>query len=176
MVLGISSSAFAATGTINFTGAVNSTTCAGSVSGGSSGSTNDTVTLPVVSKSDLAAANTTAGKTEFTINLTDGNGNKCVQVVEGANKFAVPYFEYDTGKVNTDGRLKNLQTGGASNVDIQLLNSTEDVIDIKLVGAAQQLSVSADNESYKYYAQYFATNTAGEGEVRGTVTYNIIYK
>ena len=177
ILLGISSPVFAALGTINFNGAVNSTTCSGVVSGGSSGSSSETIILPTVTKDKLDSAAKVEGKTQFTINLTDGNGGKC-SITDTSTKYAVPYFVYEAGRVNSDGRLKNLATvGAATNVDIELLTNAATANKIDIVDdIAQNTSTASDNESYVYYAQYYATGTSTEGEVKATVTYNIIYK
>lgn len=177
ILLGMSSPVFAAVGTINFSGAVNSSTCSGVVSGGSSGSSSETIVLPTVNKTTLAANADVVGKTQFTINLTDGAGGKCSQTdtTTSTTTYAVPYFLYEPARVNTNGRLKNLAGSGATNVDIQLLTNASTVINIE-ADDGQVTSTASDNESYVYYAQYYATGASTEGAVQGTVSYNIIYK
>lgn len=152
--------AHAADGTITINGQVTDQTC--TINGG----TEDiTVTLPTVGTSTLAAAGQTAGRTPFTISLT-----QC------AAGHVATYFE-PGANTNADGYLNN--TGSATNVQVQLLGDNNEVIKV-LAGAVQPnsqvVTVDGDSADLNYYAQYYATGEAGAGDVATSVQYTIVYQ
>lgn len=179
ILLGMSSPVFAAVGTINFSGAVNSTTCSGSVTGGTSGSsTESTVILPEVLVGDLNAPGDTAGEKTFSISLTDGSGGPCSITTAGTATYAVPFFEFDANKVNANGRLINSAIGGAENVDIQILDGSSNPINIvgDYTDQKNNIVVAADKMNYLYKARYYATGSSSVGAVSSNISYNIFYK
>lgn len=177
LALGTASTAFAApTGTINFTGTLVDGTCKATF--GSTTNPGGDVTLPTVSTDTLAAAAETYGDTPFVIKL-DGTG--CSATVGGTTKIATPYFEADPTKVNAEGRLINTATtGAASEVDIELVTSTKDVINLGDTPVAQKTTTGVDQGSnvtdFQYFARYYATDKATAGNVEASVTYSILYK
>ncbi|WP_139852830.1 fimbrial protein [Acinetobacter pullicarnis] len=165
-----SSSVYAAEGSITFSGSLVSGTCTPSIEGGA-GVSSGTVTLPTLNISELKDANKTAGEMKFTIALTgDAGSDGC----ESGGKFATPYFEPDIAKVNSQGRLIN--TGTATNVDIQILDGANRTIDLMKDTADQITSVSPGHKDYNYIARYYATDTAGAGAVNASISYSFIYK
>ena len=162
------SSVFAADGTITINGQVTDKTCTVNA-----GTTKDfTVTLPTVSKSVLAAAGDTAGRTPFTINLTGCS--------EGSK--VATYFEPGATVDFNTGRLKNA-SGTAANVQVQLLGSNNTVIPVLAAGAggvqtnSQLVDVSgAGSADLNYYAEYYATGASTPGSVATTVKYTIVYQ
>lgn len=152
--------AHAADGTITINGMVTDQTCA--INGG----TGDiAVTLPTVGTSTLAAAGQTAGRTPFTISLTDcSDGDVATYFEPGAN-------------TNADGYLNN--TGDATNVQVQLLGDNNEVIKV-LAGAVQNnsqvVTVDSGSANLNYYAQYYATSPATAGTVETAVQYTIVYQ
>ncbi|EID2633868.1 fimbrial protein [Escherichia coli] len=164
-----SSASLAYDGTINFTGKVVDQTCSVSAE-----SENITVTLPTVSESTLSAETKTAGLTPFSIHLTGCN----TSADEGAQKVKA-YFEPNATTDYNTGNL-NIASGGAGNVQIQLLNA-DGVTPIKLGqdSAGQNVTgVQIDNADMKlrYHAQYYATAAATAGDVSATVNYTIAYQ
>lgn len=161
-----SSTVFAAPdGTVTITGKVVDQTC---TVGGTAG--NYTVVLPTVGKSTLATAGTTNGDTKFTINLTNcPTGNVGV------------YYDNTNANINAGGRLNNtVTTGGATNVNVQLLNSAKTVIDLTKDRSGQNLvtaNVATANGSANidFFARYYATGTATAGDVSTTATYYVVY-
>ena len=162
------SSVFAADGTITINGQVTDKTCTVNA-----GTTKDfTVTLPTVSKSVLAVAGATAGRTPFTINLTE-----CT-----AGSKVATYFEPGSTVDFNTGRLINA-SGTATNVQVQLLGSSNEVIPV-LAGAAtggvqansQVVAVTNGSADLNYYAEYYATGASTPGSVATTVKYTIIYQ
>lgn len=153
--------AFAADGTINFTGSVVASTCAYTGTGGGS----QTVSLPVVSTSALTTAGNTAGDTPFDINLTScGTTAKNVAVnLEG--------ISYDS----VTGHLNNTATGGAANVRVQLLDRNNQAV-IRVPGAsATVMSTTAGNATIPLLAKYVANGAATAGNVVSSVNFSIIY-
>ncbi|UOH20608.1 fimbrial protein [Acinetobacter sp. NyZ410] len=129
--LGLASSTVfaAADGTVTVTGKIVDQTC---TVGGTAG--NYTVVLPTVGKSTLATAATTNGDTKFTINLT-----ACPVGNVGV------YYDNTNANINTAGRLNNtVTTGGATNVNIQLLNSAKAVIDLTKDRTGQNIVTSKE--------------------------------
>lgn len=164
--LGLASSAvLAADGTVTINGKVIDQTC---TVGGTTG--NYTVTLPTAAKSSLATANATTGDTKFTINLTN-----CPAGDVGI------YYDNTNANINTAGRLNNtVTTGGATNVNIQLLNSAKAVIDLTKDMTGQSLvstkiATAGGAANIDFYARYFATAAATAGNVSTTATYSVVY-
>lgn len=156
--------AHAADGTVTINGMVTDQTCKVSAN-----SKDITVTLPTVGVGSLATAGTTAGRTPFTINL------------ENCKAGQVSAFFETGGNVDAaSGRLNN--TGGASNVQVQLLSDSSVVIPV-LANAAQapvttKATVAKDGDSaaLNYYAEYYATGAATAGNVATSVQYTINYQ
>ncbi|CAM6398487.1 fimbrial protein [Enterobacter cloacae] len=158
----------ASSGTITFTGSVNSETCAAVVNNGSA---DGTVSLPAVPTSALSAAGATAGATAFTINLTG---------CDPANTKTRAFFEAG-GQVNSAGRLNNSDTAGATNVELELLD-VDDNSSVIMAGdyASQSTSgttidASSTTGTLNYAVRYYATGAATSGAVASSVTYSIIY-
>lgn len=161
------SSAFAADGTITINGMVTDKTC--SINAG--GSKDFTVTLPTVSQQVLANVGDVAGRTPFTISLTDCSAGK-----------VATYFEPGATVDFNTGRLNNA-TGAASNVQVQLLGSNNLAIPVLAAGAngAQTNSqwvdvVAAGAADLNYYAEYYATGASTPGNVATSVKYTIVYQ
>ena len=166
IVLGMSS-AFAADGTITINGKVTASTCVIN-----SDNPDFVVTLPTVSTTVLADT-ATAGRTPFTINLTG-----CTEATNVAT-----YFEPGSTVDFATGRLNNTTTGGAANVQVQLLGSNNAVIPV-LAGAGAGVTqtnsqvVATDGNgaaALNYYAEYYANGVVGAGAVNTSVQYTVIY-
>jgi major type 1 subunit fimbrin (pilin) len=156
----------AADGTITFNGSITGQTCTVASSGG--GST-FTVTLPKVSTSSLATAGSYAGRTLFTINLS-----ACSPATGGA------YVNFELGP-NTDtatGGLRNAATGGATNVEVFLLDSTFAQVKVGTpVATPTYTPITAGAATLTYYAEYMAVNGAATaGAVTTNVDYSIVYQ
>lgn len=166
--LAFSSSASAADGTITINGEITDTTCSISVNGGAADAT---VVLPTVSASSLTAAGETAGNTPFSIALSGCAGT--------ALNTASAWFESGLNVDGTSGRLNN--TGTATEVQVQLLNSGQDVIVAGgTPGGGTQNDVPVDitggSGTLNYFAQYYATNQSTAGTVTTSVEYTLVYE
>ncbi|MBB6188684.1 fimbrial protein [Rhodanobacter sp. MP7CTX1] len=158
--------AAAADGTITFNGKVTAQTC--TINGNGTASNNFAVTLPTVSASALSATGAVAGRTQFNIALsacTPGTGNVVTNFEPGPT-------------VAADGNLTNQATGGASNVEFQLLNPDLSAIVAGAPGATQNskpVGLVAGAATLAYYSQYFATAAVTAGGATSTVQYDITY-
>jgi major type 1 subunit fimbrin (pilin) len=159
--------AHAVDGTINFTGAITASTC--KINGAVAPAT-IAVTLPTVASTSLASVAATGGRTPFSIALS---------ACTGQTK-ATTYFEPGL-TTSADGNLK-VATGGATNVELQLLNndSTNSVINVAAASAAQnsaQLTLTAGAGTLNYYVQYYATAIpVGAGAANSSVQFSMIYQ
>lgn len=158
----------AADGTITINGLVTDKTCDIVTPQGK----NFTVTLPTVSKQTLATAGEVAGRTPFTINLSDCSEGK-----------VATYFEPGATVDFNTGRLNNQDANGAKNVQVQLLGSNNQPILVQQAGAngAQTNSqwvdvVDGGTAALDYYAEYYATGASTAGPVTTSVQYTIIYQ
>ncbi|PRM15880.1 Major fimbrial subunit precursor [Haemophilus influenzae] len=167
--LGLASSAFAKDGTVVIEGKITDQTC---IINNFTSDKDIKVKLPTVKAASLATANATSGRTPFKIELTGCKASSTEQRVKA-------FFLPDAAKVNAEGRLIN--TGTATNVDVQLLNAdgttgilageniaTQNVTPVNLNGV--------DTGTLKYNAQYYATAAATAGDVKATVDFNIVYE
>jgi major type 1 subunit fimbrin (pilin) len=162
------SAANAADGTITFNGLVTDKTCDITTPQGK----DFTVTLPTVAKSSLPAAGSTAGRTPFTISLSQCSAGD-----------VATYFEPGASVDFGSGRLLNQAAANAAgNVQIQLLGSNNQFLPVLAAGSgsaqanSQWVTVAADGSAnLNYYAEYYATAAASAGEVTGNVKYTIIY-
>jgi major type 1 subunit fimbrin (pilin) len=164
----VAQGAFAADGTITFTGNISAQSC--TINGNGSGSKDFTVALPTVSASTLAAAGATAGRTPFNIALSD-----CTPASGNVHT----YFEPGPTVDSATGMLV-LNAGGASNVEIGLQNSDFSNIVVGAADASQNSKSVAISESgaatLNYYAQYVATGVASAGAANSSVMYTLSYQ
>jgi len=163
IVLGMSS-AFAADGTITINGKVTDNTCVVTTPQGK----NLTVTLPTVSKLSLADAGETAGRTPFTLGLSNCKVNDIV----GTYFEPGPTVDFATGLLNN--------AGSATNVKVQLLGDNNKPIKVLAGPQANSQFVTIANEDgsadLNYYAEYYATGAATSGDVTTSVQYTITYQ
>lgn len=160
---------FAADGTIDFVGEITANTCTVQIDNSSTGS--GTVTLPTISASALPTPSSVAGTTAFNIELSN-----CSIATDTT---VSTYFE-PGAYTTTTGRLAQSNGAGAQNVEIQLLNSAQDVIDTFGAAGNQNDTGVAMNTGeisavLTYYAQYYATGLVTPGAVTSQVSYSIIY-
>jgi major type 1 subunit fimbrin (pilin) len=166
-------SAHAADGTVYITGSVTDTTC--SINGIASGSPADvTAKLPDVPTGSLASAGAVAGTSnagdiQFVLTGCSGSATK-----------AVAHFENSPTVDQTNGYLLNQATGGAGNVDVRLLNSAMQPINILTAEnntlANNAATITGGNATLNYFAQYYATAAATGGSVSSSVQYTMQYQ
>jgi major type 1 subunit fimbrin (pilin) len=162
-----------AVNTIEFTGEISSSTCEVSLSGGTGVSS---VTLPTVASDLLAAADDTAGRTEFSL-----SAKNCV-LATGETKVAAFFQGAETTNVDVaTGYLNNTATATpAKNVKLRISDGVTGT-PIKVGDAGQVTSNTAativdGNAVMPYLVEYIATGAATAGAVRGTVVYDLTYQ
>jgi major type 1 subunit fimbrin (pilin) len=117
----------------------------------------------------LVAAGATAGDTPFSIELTGCSPSVPVRAF---------FSSASSGIDGATGRLKN--TGLATNVEVQLLNSASAPIALNGANAtAQGDTLKTTNATgaatLSYTARYFASGATGAGSVNSSVMYEIVY-
>lgn len=166
MTAGLSVSASAVDGTINFQGVVNSTTCTVDLS-----SQDLTVLLPSIKSSDFASANTaaTSPAVKFTLKATGCEGG----TVGAAAVFA-------TGG-NVDATNGNLNNTLADGTDAQVrIYKADGVTPINLANFGESAenigTVTGSDVSIDFYANYFSKNaTSTSGLLRTSIQYSMQY-
>ncbi|WP_416757179.1 fimbrial protein [Pseudomonas sp. BNK-6] len=154
-------SASAVDGIINFTGSVSNQTC---TIEGNTGTTAKTVTMDQVAASSMAAVGQTAGRKDFTLELTACTGSS-----------ALVRFEQGATVDAATGNLIN-QTAGGSNVQIQLLNANMEPINLQTNSNSLSTAITDKEASVKFYAQYVAaTAAATAGQVTSSVQFSMDY-
>ncbi|OZI77689.1 fimbrial protein [Bordetella genomosp. 12] len=169
-LLGLSSMAHAADGTITINGVVEDTTC--SINGGTAGSSySKTITLPSVNASSLTSPGQTAGTSQPADLHFALSG--CTSGVK-----AIASFE-NGSKVNQDsGNLIN--SGTAENVEVQLLNGNMAPINITTNSNntmdSNGAAITGGVADLKYFARYYATGQATAGTVNTSVNFTMQYQ
>ncbi len=163
-----SMTAQASDGTITFSGQITDKTCTISTPGGGDFAVN----LPTMSMNSLASAGAVAGRTPFSINLSEcSSGSVATYFEPGAT------VDFETGRLNNQA-----STDAASNVQLQLLGDNSQFLPIKAAGVdvaqdnSQWVTVGEDGSAtLNYYAEYYATGTATPGDVSSSIKYTVIY-
>ena len=152
--------------TINFQGEVTDQTCSVTVNGNT---TAPVVLMPTVSTSDLSASGETAGQTTFTMGLTGCTANTSASTTVST--------VFVGNNVSSAGNLGN--TGTASNVDVQILDTANTVIDLTdgyTASGDLTLATDATESSADYTAQYYATGASTAGTVAASLQYAVTYQ
>lgn len=166
----VAQSAFASDGTINFTGELRDQTCTVSVNGQASPAV-VSVALPTVSAGALSAAGRTTGQTAFNITLSGCTGSATA---------ASAFFEAGATVDPTTSNLRNSATGGATLVQLQLVDAANGNV-IRTGDTAQNAGttrspIASGGATMPYAVQYIATGRATPGRVASSVTYSINYQ
>lgn len=161
--------AAAADGTIQINGEINAETCVPDVVSGGT----ETIDLPIVATTSLAAANATAGVTPFTIRLTG-----CT----GAPTFARALFDSDSTSITTSGNLAVDGASVATGVEIQIRDNSGAPINL---ATDDQTTVGLNNSTFaivdgiaimNYQAAYFTpTGIVTPGILTSSVAFTIQY-
>lgn len=166
-----SSSAAAADGNINFTGAISSTTC--KIEGQTAnGAIDKNVLLPTVSTSALNKVGAVAGATPFSITLGGADDSSCTNGV-----LAQVYFEPTSPQINAATGNLSVTAGGAEGVEIQVLDAKNKVLDLRDPSTnTEKVTIASNTAVLKYAGQYVATSdTVKAGAANSTVKYSIAY-
>ncbi|EHE2154154.1 type 1 fimbrial protein [Salmonella enterica] len=163
----VSSSAMAVSdNTITFQGEVTDETCSVVINGNQA---KPVVLLPTVSTKELTDQGKTAGSVTFDIGLSGCTGSK--------GKTTKISTVFVGNQVTSNGNLGN--TGSAKNVEVQLLDTSDNPINLTggFTGDGDlQLEPNASEASATYTAQYYSTGKAEAGTVAATLQYAVSYK
>ncbi|EAX5108513.1 type 1 fimbrial protein [Salmonella enterica] len=164
----VSSSAMAVSdNTITFQGEVSDETCSVVINGNQA---KPVVLLPTVSTKDLSEQGKTAGPITFDIGLSGCTGSK-----DKTTKISTVFVG---NQVTSNGNLGN--TGSAKNVEVQLLDTSGEPINLTggFTGDGDlQLEPNASEASATYTARYYySTGKAEAGTVAATLQYAVSYK
>lgn len=147
------------TGTIQFSGTLTTSSC--------NVDNLEQVQLPRIPTSRLQTATSTAGRTQFTITLSN-----CVIDAGGAVKIG---FRNGTNIDQTTGNLK--EAADITHVQIRLLNSAQ--AEINLVNNTNSLPLipTGANASFTLYAEYYApgAGVVTPGSVVASLPFDLIY-
>ncbi len=163
----------AGSGSVNFSGKISSSTCNATINygGTNSGSSNATITLPVVQASSLSSPGSNTGETTFTLSISGCAAQGTVRA----------YFEQGAAVDSGSGRLNNTATtSAASDVQLELLDGLQNYTPIYIGNINQNnagfANIAGASITLPYAVRYYSTGTAGAGTVTSSVTYPIIYK
>jgi major type 1 subunit fimbrin (pilin) len=175
--------ASAADGKITFNGEITNVTCTITGGGAATGSGDITVKLPTVSASALSKDGATAGNTPFSLVLSGAN---CTD-----GKTAALWVETNQTPAldNATNALRNQQSGGATNVEVRMLNAANNnpillgindyVVNGQQVIAANNqpaATIAGNTAMLNYVAQYLAVGAASTpGLVTTYLTYSMQY-
>jgi len=171
-VLALSSSVYAADGTINFTGDISANTC--TIDGDAAGAASKTVALGSVPASALSALGQTAGNKQFTLVLSD---------CSTALTTVAARFE-SLELASADGRLKLSPPAGATpnaeNVEIVLYDNNGNMQPVNgEIPAGSYIELTGTTTkaaTLNYIAAYYATGEATVGPANSVVSYTLSYQ
>jgi type 1 fimbria pilin len=125
-----------------------------------------TVILPAVTTSSLATTGATTGKTAFPINLTCAAGSNASITFSTASNYGSASLGVIKGTAGTNY---------AANVGVQLLQSNG-TTPVPFGTAISEGTTPSGTMTLPFYAQYYATGTAGAGLVSATATFTVNYQ
>lgn len=153
----------AADGTITFNGRVLAKSCVIQNSGSID------VDLPWVYTTALANAGDTTGDTDFSISISG-----CDTALTSAQAF------FSGTSINDSTNRLTLDAGGASGVEIELLNGNGDPVLLGQSSAALQESqvfpMTNGGATLEYTARYVATGSVSPGAANSSVQFTMIYE
>lgn len=167
--------AFAGDGTLNLSGAVSDSTCRvnGNLQNGSSVSTLS-INLGTVSKADFAAA----GKLGQVVTGSSSNGYNVALTACPANATVILTLD-GTGSIDAaTGTYKNTAAGGASNMNVQIVNAENGVNTALQPHGGTRISKTTDASGAANFllgARYYATGVATAGAFTTTAGFSIVY-
>lgn len=163
-------------GTIDFTGNVTANTCNIAVAGTALTAPNSaSITLDSVNNTSLLTAGAVAGTKAFSIAVSG--------CLAGNNSF-ITLFTPLAADVTPTGKLINKAAGGANNVVLEILNSTNTAVNLfNSTPATQQgttlaatSTITNGSGTQNYKVQYLATGVAGPGAVSASLPFTLSYQ
>ncbi len=127
------------------------------------------VTLPAVFTSQLGSIGATAGTTPVQLNLTGCPASTAISISFSGTSATIS---------GTPSSTVLASSGSAQNVGVQLLGNGGSPTPVDITGGVKTAlgtTTSSGSLSATYYAQYYATGTAGPGNVNATAVYTLTY-
>lgn len=127
------------------------------------------VTLPAVLTSQLGSIGATAGMMPVQLNLTGCPASTPVSISFSGTAATIS---------GTPSTTVLASSGSAQNVGVQLLSNGSSPTAVDITGSVKSplgTTSSSGSLSATYYAQYYATGTAGPGNVNATAVYTLTY-
>ena len=177
---GATTSVFATDGTITINGRVITSTCTLTGSGtGGTGKQNVTVTLPTVSNSVFATANSIAQATNFNLSLTNSAGDAACDAVTIAGLQGITLGgPANAGQYVSGGTTRLVNTVPSSTVNTQLkLASVTTPIDFSLTNQLTNSNATTTTSGiWNMQAQYYSpTAMPAAQQVNSVVNYILNY-
>lgn len=158
----LSSSVFAADGTIDFTGSITANTC--TIDGG--GTATKTVDLGAVPESALAVMGQTAGNQAFSFVLTGCTASAAKVAARFESIIASP-----------DGYLGLTAAATAKNVKIAIYDAAGTLQPVNgVVPTTSYVDLDNGDATLNYTAAYYATDVAEAGSADSQVSYTLSYQ
>ena len=165
-LVALSSSVFAADGTVNFTGSITANTC---TIDGSTGAATKTVDLGSVPASALSAVGQTAGNKAFSFVLTGCSA--------GAAKVAARFESLVASPTGYLALTNAGQAGVAQNVQVGIYDAAGTLQPVNgTVPTTSYVDVTSGNATLNYTAAYYATGQATVGTANAQVAYTLSYQ
>ncbi|MGU7771925.1 fimbrial protein [Burkholderia sp. MR1-5-21] len=163
----IASNAHAADGTITINGSILQSTC--KINGGATGDV--TVDLPKIRSTALSSVGAVAGRTPFTLALSECGST--------GGKVGV-FFETGANVDASSGRLTlDAAADAAKGVQINVLNDQQQQIKVGSAGDqnSQVVDIAADGTAtLNYFAEYYASDAVTAGSANSKVQYSLTYQ
>lgn len=152
-------------GTIHFTGEVVNAACAVDA-----GSLDQTVPLGQIRSAKLASVGSTSSAVGFNIQL-----NECDTAVSTKAAIAFTGSTVDSNN-NTVLALQSSAAGSASNVGIQILDSTGTALVLNGASFSTATTLNDGTNQIPFQARYFATGAATPGIANADATFKVQYQ
>ena len=162
----LSSSVFAADGTIDFTGSITANTC---TIDGSTTSTTKTVDLGSVPASALSTVGQTAGNKSFSFVLTNCSSSATKVATRFESLVASP-----EGYLSLTGAGS---TGVAENVQVGIYDAAGELQPVNgVIPTTSYVDLDNGDATLNYTAAYYATGVATPGDANAQVSYTLSYQ
>lgn len=163
--------AFANDGTITFKGGLTPTTCQVEGHDPGHGNADKEVNLHHFPVGEFQAPGSTGTAQEFVIHI-GGNGDA------SCTNGHIAYVEFDglSPSIDKETGYLNPDPGGATNVQIQILNKDGSVINLADGGVSEGVTIENNQAAIALDARYYSANGhATSGEVNARVGYAVVY-
>ncbi|MDI3197821.1 type 1 fimbrial major subunit FimA [Serratia ureilytica] len=153
-------------GTVHFKGEIVNAACAVDA-----GSVDQTVQLGQVKTTALSAAGKTSGSVGFNIQLNDCDTSVATKAAIAFSGVAVDAADYKNALA-----LEGSSAGSATNVGIQVLDSTGQALAFDGATFGSPIALSDGTNSMSFQARYIATGVATPGSANANADFKVQYE